>query len=398
MSGDELGRSLSDMWRSVVLFLPSAAVCLVILIAGYLLARLARTITARTLRRIGFDRAVSRGPAGRLGRPGAPAASDVCARIAFAVVLLCALQLAFGLWGPNPAANLLDDLISWLPRLLVAIVIVVVAGAAAGAARDLIVAVLGDLGYARFLARAAATVIAGLGLVAGLDQAGIATSVTRPVLIAILATVAGVIIVGVGGGLVRPMQHRWEDWLNRAATESAVIREQARAYAEERSRRTAPASAPDLVPAGGPASAPAFVPASVPAGGPASAPDSVSAGGPAPAEAASPDSVEDARSVSGREGIDRRDSVGGAAAGGGGWPASDAGTTVDLNASGEGEGESENENENENEGAGAGSGKAGDASRAGNENTAGVGTADGGRTGDASEDGDRSVADRKSVV
>ncbi|MDI6101491.1 hypothetical protein QLQ12_23000 [Actinoplanes sp. NEAU-A12] len=239
MTGDGLSRGLSDMWRSVVLFLPSALVFLAIVIAGYLLARLARVLTAKTLRRVGFDRAVQRGPAGRLLKPGAPSATDVCARLAFFVVLLFALQLAFGLWGPNPAGDLINALISWLPQVFVAIVIVVVTAAIAGAAHDLISAVLGGLGYARVLAKAAAAVIVTLGVIAGLDQIGIATSVTRPLLIAILATVAGVIIVGVGGGLIRPMQQRWEGWLDRAATESAVIRSQARAYAEERARQTA---------------------------------------------------------------------------------------------------------------------------------------------------------------
>jgi hypothetical protein len=45
-----------------------------------------------------------------------------------------------------------------------------------------------------------------------------------PVLVAVLATVAGVIIIGVGGGLVRPMQSRWEGWLNRVQDEAAATR------------------------------------------------------------------------------------------------------------------------------------------------------------------------------
>jgi hypothetical protein len=239
MTGDGLSRGLSDMWRSVVLFLPSALAFLAIVFVGYLLARLARTLTTKALRRAGFDRAVQQGPAGRLIRPGTPSATDVCARLAFFVVLLFALQLAFGIWGSNPASELINALISWLPQVFVAIVIVVVTTAIARAAHDLTLAVLGNLAYARVLAKAVTAVIVTLGVIAGLDQIGIATSVTRPLLITILATVAGVIIVGVGGGLIRPMQQRWEGWLDRAATESAAIRSQARAYAEERARQAA---------------------------------------------------------------------------------------------------------------------------------------------------------------
>jgi hypothetical protein len=72
-------------------------------------------------------------------------------------------------------------------------------------------------------------------VIAALNQVGIATTVTTPVLIAVLATVAGILIVGVGGGLVKPMQQRWEGWLQRAAAESQMIRERGPAQAAGRS-------------------------------------------------------------------------------------------------------------------------------------------------------------------
>ena len=67
-----------------------------------------------------------------------------------------------------------------------------------------------------------------------------ATTVTTPVLIAILATVAGVIIVGVGGGLIRPMQQRWEGYLTTAEREAPRLK----AHAEQRPVRTRPGAAP----------------------------------------------------------------------------------------------------------------------------------------------------------
>ena len=53
-----------------------------------------------------------------------------------------------------------------------------------------------------------------------------------PVLIAVLATVAGVIVIGVGGGLVRPMQQRWEGWLNRMQDEAQAVSPMPRASQE----------------------------------------------------------------------------------------------------------------------------------------------------------------------
>jgi hypothetical protein len=227
---------LRDMWHSVLLFVPTALAFLAILIVGYVVARLARTLVTKLLHRVGFDRAVERGAVGRALRGGRMDASTLLAKITFYAVMLFALQLAFGIWGPNPVSALLTGLIAWLPRAFVAIVIIVVAAAIARAAYDLIASALGGLSYGRLLARMASVLIITLGVIAALDQVGIATAVTQPVLIAVLATVAGVIIVGVGGGLVRPMQRRWEGWLDRAGTETEAIREHARSYAEERAR------------------------------------------------------------------------------------------------------------------------------------------------------------------
>src|SRR4051812_25612030 len=239
MTGNGIGQGLSDMWRSVLLFLPKAVAFVAVLVIGYLVARLLRTLVTKGLSRAGFDKAVERGAVGRVLRNGQVSASGLGAKIVFYAVLLVTLQLAFGIWGPNPVSDVLTALISWLPRAFVAVVIVVVAAAIAGAAHDLIASALGGLPYGRVLARAVAIVIVALGVIAALDQVEIATSVTQPLLIAVLATVAGVLIVGVGGGLIRPMQHRWDGWLDKAGAESAAIRAQAQAYAQERARRLA---------------------------------------------------------------------------------------------------------------------------------------------------------------
>jgi hypothetical protein len=221
MTGDGLGQGLSDMWRSVLLFVPTALAFIAILLVGYLVARLLRTAVAKGLKKAGFDRAVERGPAGRVLRAGSIGAADLCAKIVFYAVLLFALQFAFGIWGPNAVSDLLTALIAWLPRAFVAVVIIVVAAAIANAVHDLIASALGGLGYGRVLARVVSVVIVVLGVIAALDQVRIATAVTQPLLVAVLATVAGVLIVGVGGGLIRPMQKRWDGWLDRAGAVSA---------------------------------------------------------------------------------------------------------------------------------------------------------------------------------
>jgi hypothetical protein len=182
------------------------------------------------LERVGFDRVVERGGIRRMLARSKYDPSDIIAKLVFYGLLLVTLQIAFGLWGPNPVSALLTAIVAWLPRAVVAIIIVVVAGAIAQAVNDMIRGTLGGLSYGNLLGTIASVFIWGLGIIAALNQIGVATTVTMPVLIAVLATISGVLIVGVGGGLVRPMQQRWERWLGRAENEIPAIRAQTQAY------------------------------------------------------------------------------------------------------------------------------------------------------------------------
>ncbi|TDC72246.1 hypothetical protein E1193_28160 [Micromonospora sp. KC606] len=225
----DIGNALADMWRSVLLFIPRAIAFIAILVVGWLIARAVLKIVDAALERVGFDRAVERGGVRRALERTKYDASDILAKLAYYAVLLFTLQFAFGVWGPNAISDLIRGVVAWLPRAFVAIVIVVVAAAIANAVRDLVTGALGGLSYGKILADLTAVFILALGVIAALNQVGIATTVTTPVLIAVLATVAGILIVGVGGGLVKPMQSRWEGWLHRAAEESRAIQEHRRA-------------------------------------------------------------------------------------------------------------------------------------------------------------------------
>ncbi|SCG37441.1 mechanosensitive ion channel family protein [Micromonospora humi] len=227
---DNFGDAVGDAFRSVMLFLPKAVAFVAILVAGWLIAKAVLKLVDKVLERVHFDRAVERGGIKTALARSKYDASDIVAKLAYYAVLLVTLQLAFGIWGPNPISDLIAGVVAWLPRAFVAIVIVVVAAAIARAVKDIISSALGGLSYGRVLANLASVFILGLGVIAALNQIGVATAVTTPVLIAVLATVGGILVVGVGGGLVRPMQSRWESWLTRAEEESRTIATHARAY------------------------------------------------------------------------------------------------------------------------------------------------------------------------
>ncbi|OBB05321.1 hypothetical protein A5662_10755 [Mycobacteriaceae bacterium 1482268.1] len=228
--------ALKDMWRSVAATAPKLLIFIVILVVGWIIAKLIEKAIDKVLERVGFDRAVERGGIRRALQNSRYDASTIVSKIVYYALLLFVLQLAFGVFGPNPVSALLTGVIAFLPKLLVALIIIVVAAAIAAAVRDIVSNALSGFSYGRPLATIASVFILGLGIIAALNQVGIALTVTLPVLIAILGTVGGILIVGVGGGLIKPMQQRWEDYLSRAE-------EEGRNFRERRSGRPADATA-----------------------------------------------------------------------------------------------------------------------------------------------------------
>ena len=222
----DFGTGIENAFSSIVTFIPKLIGFLIILAIGYFIAKALQKVVDALLERVGFDRAVERGGVGQALARSKYDASDIVARIVYYAVLLFTLQFAFGVFGPNPISDLISGIIAFLPKLIVAIVIVVIAAAIAKAVKDIISNALGGLSYGNALGNIASVFILGLGVIAALNQIGIAVVVTSTVLIAVMATIAGILIVGVGGGLIRPMEQRWHDWLDRAQEESQNVRQQ----------------------------------------------------------------------------------------------------------------------------------------------------------------------------
>lgn len=211
--------SFQGMVSDVVDILPKVLLFLVILIVGWIIAKLLEKAVDAILERVGFDRLVERGGAGRMMAHSGYDPSSLAAKLVYLAALIITLQLAFGVFGPNPISDLLASIVAWLPLAFVAIIIMVIAIYLAGIVRDIVQGSLGSTSYGRFLAMAAYVVIIALGVIAALGQMGVAVIITGPILIAVLATIGGIAVVGLGGGLVVPMQRRWERILGNAEEE-----------------------------------------------------------------------------------------------------------------------------------------------------------------------------------
>ena len=223
----EWSQGISDAWSRVANFVPKLIGCLIILVVGYLVAKAVAKTLDKALERVGFDKAMERGGVKKALEKTQYDASDMVAKVAFYAIFLLVLQMAFGVFGPNPVSDLLAGVIAYLPKVAAAIVIVVVATAIAAAAKELIQVSLGGLEFAKTAASIAAGAIVAVGFFAALNQLQVAPAIVNGLFYAILAVVAGSALIAIGGGGIKPMQQRWEKALGRWDEERPRIAQEA---------------------------------------------------------------------------------------------------------------------------------------------------------------------------
>ena len=224
---EEFKNGLGDAWASVATFLPKLIGFLIILVIGYFIAKALAKVVDGILERVGFDNMVERGGVGQALAKSKFDASDIVGKLVFYALFLFVLQLAFGVFGPNPVSDLIKGVIAYLPNVLVAVIIIVVGAAIAAAVKEIVTAALGGLSYGKTLAIVASSAVLVIVVFAALDQLQIAPAIVRGLFYALLAIVVGSSIVAIGGGGIKTMNRYWERAAQRTEAETGKVKQQA---------------------------------------------------------------------------------------------------------------------------------------------------------------------------
>lgn len=138
--GETLVTMMTTLWGKVAGFLPNLLAAVVLVVAGYYLARLLGFVVSRGLARIGLDSLSQHvGIAPTLERAGIKLqASEILGRIVFWIVALLFLITATETLGLPRVSETLDEFLLYLPRVLGAALIVIVGLYIAHFVRDLV--------------------------------------------------------------------------------------------------------------------------------------------------------------------------------------------------------------------------------------------------------------------
>src|SRR5690348_14346627 len=259
--GDRLQSSFTQVFGDIV---PALLGALVILFAGYLLAKVLEKLIERFLRRIRLNRLLERGgvmqAVERSGSHLNPV--RVLAKLVFWLVMFAVILVAANALGLESLANVFSELVSYIPSVIAAIVIILVGIVLGGFVGGLIAASAGALHGGRALARVGRGGVILLAIFMALQELGIATDIVTTAFAILFGAIALAMALAFGlgnrdlaGEVTREWYQRWrrerEELLEREraaeAADDAEIEEEEREIARtadrEAARREAAAAA-----------------------------------------------------------------------------------------------------------------------------------------------------------
>lgn len=202
---DAFVTTLTDAFNQVLLLAPKICAMIVVLLLGYVLARVLSRLTTALSQAIGLEAAAERsGLSASMKQVGiTQSVSTIMGRIIFWLTICVFLTAGFNILELDAVSNALEPLVQFVPRLLVATVVIVLGLLVAGFLRGVLATSADRLGltYAEQLASGFYYILALMTFIAAFGQLGIEFALLENmILIAFGAAAAGFALAfGLGG-------------------------------------------------------------------------------------------------------------------------------------------------------------------------------------------------------
>jgi hypothetical protein len=237
--GDAVFLALSNALNAFLAAIPLVIGALLIIIIGWIIAGALARLTTEVLRRVGADRLYAE-HAGRVygERTRSITPSVVGGELVKWLVRLVFLVAAANVLGLTQVSELLNDVLLWIPNLIVAAIILLVAPLVARFVRGTIEVGAGEMGFsnAPLLGRIAEIAIVAFAVIIVINQLGIAANLVNTLFIGVVAalSLAFGLAFGLGGrDVAAQLTQRWYE-----QSQDAAARVRAHAEGQDATDRT----------------------------------------------------------------------------------------------------------------------------------------------------------------
>lgn len=203
--GTAIQNSLTGTWDSIATFLPTLFSAFVILIIGWIIAKIIKGVLNRILKAVKFDNIADKvGVNSFLAKGGMKhRASSLIATLGYWIVMFTTLVMFFDNLGLEVVSDLLTDVIKYIPNIIVGCLLLVVGMYLAEFVSGLVVGTLkgGGYGNAEFVGRLAYGGVMFFAIAIVLEQLGIGGNIINTVVTVIMsgAGLALALAFGLGG-------------------------------------------------------------------------------------------------------------------------------------------------------------------------------------------------------
>ena len=196
-----IGDSVEQGFDAFFAWLPQLLGALVILLIGYILAKIIGGIVGKALHRAGLDRSLAQGQAGRWVSKVTSSPSRLVGRIAFWAIFIGTISLAVTTLGIDALQSFVAAIYAYLPNVIAAVLIFLVASALAAGIAALVTRLMGDTPTGKVVATVAPGLVMAIAVFMILDQLEIAPQIVTITYAALMGAfaLAAALAFGLGG-------------------------------------------------------------------------------------------------------------------------------------------------------------------------------------------------------
>ena len=195
---DSIQGTLDDLGT----FLPNLVGALLIFFIGRFIAKFLFKLIKRALQKANVDTLVDRSGLGApLERAGFADSAEFLAKLIYWLLMFIVVKLTVETLGLDALQNLIDDLVAWMPKLFVAIIIIFITGAIANFVKGLVGGATANESWGNIVTNVATIGVWFIGGMAALDQVEIASDIVDTLFTVVLSSLAGILVIkfGIGG-------------------------------------------------------------------------------------------------------------------------------------------------------------------------------------------------------
>jgi hypothetical protein len=247
--GFNILQSLQNAFTTFLSYVPNVIGALLVLLIGFIIARLIRAAISGLLRKARVDEKLTHGKGGeyvaRFSPQGKP--SQLVGLVVQYVLMVFVIVTAVGTLNIPAVTGFVTLVLSYLPNVIAALLIFLIAAAIAAAVGGLVHRTMGDTPTGRVARSAAPTLVMAIAVFMILNQLGIAETIVTATYIALIGAVAlgSALAFGLGGrdaaaDLINSGYRKAQQQSDQVQRDMQVGRERAQAEAQQYTQQYAP--------------------------------------------------------------------------------------------------------------------------------------------------------------